>query len=192
MMTTNVGPLLILIQILTVMVAVSQDPYLAEIKMVSFNFAPKGWALCNGQFLPINQNQALFSLLGTTYGGNGQTTFALPDLRGRSPLGFSDSGYPLGSKAGEISHTLTSSEMPAHSHSINAVSTLATLTNPNNARFAETRTLKTYRAGGLLQAVTMDPNTLTYTGGSQPHNNMPPYIVSFIPLCSTVPSKQMH
>src|SRR5919202_2557893 len=91
------------------------EAYLGEIKIISFNFAPQGWALCNGQLLPINQNQALFSLLGTTYGGNGQTNFALPDLRGRTPLHFG-AGFNLGEKAGEVAHTLTISELPTHTH----------------------------------------------------------------------------
>src|SRR6187397_1731451 len=91
------------------------EPFLSEIRIFSFNFAPKGWALCNGQFLPINQNQALFSLLGTTYGGNGQTTFALPDLRGRCAT-HEGSGFTLGQAGGEIAHTLTQSELPTHLH----------------------------------------------------------------------------
>lgn len=94
------------------------EPFLAETRIMSFNFAPKGWAMCNGQFLPINQNQALFSLLGTTFGGNGQTTFALPNLRGRTPIHFNNS-HTLGEKAGEEAHTLTISELPAHKHSLN-------------------------------------------------------------------------
>src|SRR5882757_5912551 len=88
---------------------------MSEVKIISWNYAPKGWAFCNGQFLPINQNQALFSLLGTTYGGNGQTTFALPDLRGRTPLHMG-SGFTLGQKAGEEFHTVTISELPTHLH----------------------------------------------------------------------------
>src|SRR6478609_2509939 len=97
------------------------EPFLSEIKLVSFNFPPKGWALCNGQGLPINQNQALFALLGTTYGGNGQTTFALPNLQGRLPI-HAGSGYTLGQVAGESSHTLTSAEMPMHTHAVAASS----------------------------------------------------------------------
>src|SRR6187397_3400967 len=91
------------------------EPFLSEIRIFSFNFAPKGWALCNGQLLPINQNQALFSLLGTTYGGNGQTTFALPDFRGRVPIHMGN-GHTLGERAGQDAHTLTLSEMPQHTH----------------------------------------------------------------------------
>src|ERR687890_683136 len=91
------------------------EPFLAEIRIMSFNFAPKGWALCNGQFLPINQNQALFALFGTMYGGNGQTTFALPNLRGRVPIHFGG-GFTQGTAAGQEADTVTQSEMPAHNH----------------------------------------------------------------------------
>src|SRR5438045_1038038 len=95
------------------------EPFLSEIKIVSFNFPPKGWALCNGQLLPINQNQALFSLLGTTYGGDGRTTFGLPDLRGRIPIHVGN-GHTLGERAGEENHTLNISEMPSHAHPVSA------------------------------------------------------------------------
>src|SRR5919107_382250 len=91
------------------------EPFLSELRIMSFNFAPKGWAECNGQHLPINQNQALFALLGTTYGGNGQTTFALPDLRSRTPVHFGGS-FTLGTSGGEAAHTVTISELPAHNH----------------------------------------------------------------------------
>ena len=91
------------------------EPFLSEIRIMSFEFAPKGWALCNGQLLPINQNQALFSLLGTTYGGDGQVNFALPDLRGRTPL-HDGSGHTLGERGGEQAHTLSNAEMPQHAH----------------------------------------------------------------------------
>lgn len=104
------------------------EPFLAEIRILSFNFPPKGWALCNGQFLPINQNQALFSLLGTTYGGDGRVNFALPDLRARTPIHFGD-GIQLGDKAGTDSVTLTDAQLPAHSH-LRATSNQATSSNP--------------------------------------------------------------
>src|SRR5437870_5974435 len=104
-------------------------PFMSEVKIVSFNFAPKGWAMCNGQFLPINQNQALFSLLGTMYGGNGQTTFALPDLRGKVPLHVGQ-GFLQGQAAGEENHTLIPSEMPAHNHLAQATSSASTTNLP--------------------------------------------------------------
>src|SRR5690606_15439534 len=107
------------------------EPFLAEIKIVSFNFAPKGWALCNGQLLPINQNQALFSLLGTTYGGNGQTNFALPDLRSRVPIHVG-SGFTLGQRAGQETHTLNVSEMPQHTHMPTASGSAVDTNNPAN------------------------------------------------------------
>lgn len=103
-------------------------PFLGEVRVFSFNFAPKGWALCNGQLLPINQNQALFSLLGTTYGGNGQTNFALPDLRGRMPMHMG-AGHTLGEKAGEQAHTLTLPEIPQHSHAMAASGTTGQATS---------------------------------------------------------------
>src|SRR5690242_58781 len=107
------------------------EPFLAEIRIMSFNFAPKGWAFCNGQNLPINQNQALFSLLGTTYGGNGQTTFSLPDLRGRVPM-HAGSGHTLGERAGQEAHTIVQQELPAHNHSVNAVNSNANAGPPGH------------------------------------------------------------
>src|SRR5438067_2082251 len=106
-------------------------PFIGQIQMFAFNFPPRGYALCNGQLLPINQNQALFSLLGTTYGGNGQTTFALPNLQGRSPMHIS-SNHPEGQSAGEAIHTLTTAEMPQHAHSANASTAAATAVPPDN------------------------------------------------------------
>src|SRR6185369_14694260 len=107
------------------------EPFLSEIKIMSFNFPPKGWAFCNGQILPINQNQALFSLLGTTYGGNGQTTFALPDLRSRVPIHVGQ-GFTEGQAGGQEFHTITQSEMPAHNHFLQASTTDANITVPTN------------------------------------------------------------
>src|SRR5262247_1798999 len=106
-------------------------PFLGEIRIVSFNFAPKGWAQCSGQLLPINQNQALFAILGTTYGGNGQTTFGLPNLQGRTPFHVGN-GLVLGELGGEQSHTINLSEMPAHTHAPTGTSTQANLTSPVN------------------------------------------------------------
>ena len=147
-------------------------PFLGEVKIVSFNFAPKGWALCNGQFLPINQNQALFSLLGTMYGGNGQTNFALPNLQGRIPLHIGQ-GILQGQAAGEMAHTLITSEMAAHNHPANAAATPADQTTP--AAFQWTDWGKTFYSAGPNS--TMLPTSLTNVGGSQPHDNMSPYLV---------------
>ncbi|MEP7148791.1 MAG: tail fiber protein [Acidobacteriota bacterium] len=147
------------------------EPFLAEIRIFSFGFAPRSWALCNGQLLPINQNQALFSLLGTTYGGDGQTNFALPNLRARTPI-HTGSGHTLGEQGGEQAHTITQSEMPMHTHVLNGTSTpadtnLATggyLATVNNA-YAPPRNL-----------VAMNPAALTNVGGSQAHLNMQPFL----------------
>src|ERR671925_2436197 len=106
------------------------EPFLSEIRITSFNFAPKGWALCNGQLLPINQNQALFSLLGTTFGGDGRVNFALPDLRGRTPLHVGN-GHTLGERGGEQAHTLSIAELPEHAHVVNANSSPATANTPS-------------------------------------------------------------
>src|ERR1700750_2114489 len=109
------------------------EPYLSEIKIISFNFPPKGWAFCNGQLLPINQNQPLFAILGTTYGGNGQTNFALPNLQTRSPVHVGH-GITLGRSGGEQAHTLNISELPAHTHSVAAANVAATTNTPDNAK----------------------------------------------------------
>jgi microcystin-dependent protein len=160
-------------------------PYLSEIRIFSFNFAPKGWALCNGQFLAINQNQALFSLLGTTYGGNGQTTFALPDLRGRVPFHIG-SGYTQGQAAGEEFHTLAQTEMPAHTHALTGntaavgAATNATLGPPGGAYWANSG--KNVFASGQPNAQ-MSPATVTNAGGSQPHENRSPYLVLNYCIC---------
>jgi microcystin-dependent protein len=148
------------------------EPFLSEIKIVSFNFPPKAWALCNGQFLPINQNQALFSLLGTTYGGNGQTTFALPNLQGCVPI-HEGAGHTLGEKAGSSSVTLNQSQMPAHMHIMNGSTTAAELNNPTGAYLGLVNNAYTPPAN----LVALDPSSVTNVGGSQPHNNMMPYLV---------------
>jgi len=147
-------------------------PFLSEIKIVSFNFPPKGWALCNGQLLPINQNQALFSLLGTTYGGDGQTNFALPNLRGRLPIHVGN-GHTLGETAGQTSHTVTIQELPAHNHLLNATSTAAGTNIPDNTTVLGVVN-NTYTAAANLTGLV--PSEIGNAGGSQPHNNMMPYL----------------
>ena len=151
------------------------EPFLGQVKIVAFNFAPKGWALANGQIMPINQNQALFSLLGTTYGGNGQTTFALPNLQGRLPLHF-DAVFPLGASAGEETHALTTSEMPPHAHGLPAQTGAASpgLGPVTGNSFASSAT-QPYRSGGT--AVALAAGSVAAAGGSQPHENRPPYLV---------------
>jgi microcystin-dependent protein len=150
-------------------------PFIGEIKIVSFNFPPKNWAFCNGQLLPINQNQALFSILGTTYGGDGRVNFALPDLQGRMPV-YAGNGIILGQKGGEQSVTLDITQIPAHAHSLFATSTLAGFANPAGHLVAAKP-----RGGKDIYAppgnvVTLNSGALGPTGGSQPHNNMQPYL----------------
>jgi microcystin-dependent protein len=162
-------------------------PFLSEIKIVSFNFPPKGWALCNGQFLPINQNQALFSLLGTTYGGNGQTTFALPNLQGKAPMHVGN-GHVLGESAGTPSVTINMTQMPTHNHLLNASSNSAGTSADPAGRF-----LAPVNAGyGPAATLTpMSAQMITSVGGSQAHNNMMPYAVSnfIIALQGIYPSR---
>ena len=147
------------------------EPFLSEIKLMSFNFPPKSWALCNGQFLPINQNQALFALLGTTYGGNGQTTFQLPDLRGRVPMHMGG-GHTLGERAGAASHTLTQAEMPTHTHVVMGSNTPSE-TNVLTGTVLAT-TSNAYAAPANL--VALGPSAVSNVGGNQPHNNTQPYL----------------
>ena len=148
-------------------------PFMSEVKIISWNFAPQGWALCNGQFLPINQNQALFSLLGTMYGGNGQTTFALPDLRGRTSI-HQGQGFIEGQAGGEEFHTLTISEMPQHIHPMSGISQDGTVQIANGA-FLAAAGAQPYH--GATNLVAMDPASITSVGGSQPHENRQPYLV---------------
>jgi len=149
------------------------EPFLSEIKIVSFNFPPKGWALCNGQLLPINQNQALFALLGTTYGGNGQTNFALPNLRGRVPV-HEGSGHTLGEAAGSTSVTVNIQQLPTHLHFVQASNTQAD-TNAAANNVLGLAPGRNYTDPAAL--VTLGPTSVTSIGGSQPHNNMMPYLV---------------
>lgn len=150
------------------------DPFLGEIKLMSFTFPPKGWALCNGQLLPINQNQALFSILGTTYGGDGRVNFALPDLRARVPV-HTGGGFALGQRGGEASHTLTVNEVPSHAHPWQATSSAATGGSPANAVLAASVGSPAYAPASDL--VAMDPGAVSVVGGSQPHSNTQPYLV---------------
>lgn len=150
------------------------EPFLAELRMMSFGFAPKGWALCNGQLLPINQNQALFSLLGTTYGGDGRVNFALPNLQGRTPLHFG-ADFSLGERGGQVAHTLIISEMPEHTHFIQAASGAGTTNLPGTGVMLATSTnYEAYRPVSAL--VPMNVSSITNTGGSQAHNNMQPFL----------------
>ena len=153
------------------------EPFLSEIRIMSFNFAPKGWALCNGQLLPINQNQALFSLLGTTYGGNGQTNFALPDLRGNSQLHVGN-GFTLGEKGGEQAHTLTLQEMPQHQHTPNASTTQAAAnTNSPAPTLMPAQSNFSFLYGPATNFQPMAQNAISNAGGSQAHLNMQPFLV---------------
>jgi microcystin-dependent protein len=149
------------------------EPFLSEIKIVSFNFPPKGWALCNGQLLPINQNQALFALLGTAYGGNGQTNFALPNLRGRVPIHMGNGHDTVGEAAGSTSVTINIQQLPTHIHGAANTNANATTNDPTNAFLGAANNL--YTSPGSL--TTMHPSSVTSVGGSQPHNNMMPYLV---------------
>lgn len=147
------------------------EPFLSEIRIMSFVFPPKGWALCDGQLLPINQNQALFSLLGTTYGGDGRVNFGLPDLRGRTPIHMG-SGHTLGERGGEQSHVLSISELPAHGHTANA-------TNNNGATPANSGNYLGAFNNGYTQPVnltSLHPATVGNSGGSQAHPNMQPFL----------------
>jgi microcystin-dependent protein len=148
------------------------EPYLSEIKIISWNFPPKGWAFCNGQLLPINQNQALFSLLGTTYGGDGQTTFALPNMQGRVPIHFGN-GHVLGERSGEENHTLNISEMASHIHGVSANDSAPNQGLPTGNMWAS----GTGAYSSASPDSSMNPASISATGGSQPHTNIQPYLV---------------
>lgn len=148
------------------------EPFMGEIRLMSFNFAPRGWALCNGQLLPINQNQALFALLGTNFGGDGRVNFALPDYRGRTPIHVG-AGHNLGERGGEQAHTLSISEMPTHIHYVSVNNNAGGTTTPLNNLLAKAGA-NTY--GPAQSLVAMNPATTTATGGSQAHLNMMPYL----------------
>lgn len=155
------------------------EPFLGMIMIVPYNFAPRGWAFCNGQILPIAQNTALFSLLGTTFGGNGQTTFALPDLRGRvsnsSGQGPGLSSYDLGQVGGTENETMTINQMPAHNHLVSASSGDASSSKPEGRFFANSGTASIY-ADALTAPVLLGPTTINNTGGSQPFSLLQPYL----------------
>jgi microcystin-dependent protein len=162
------------------------EPFLSEVRIFSFNFPPKGWAFCNGQFLPINQNQALFSLLGTTYGGNGQTTFALPNLKGRLPIHFGN-GHILGETGGQSSVTLTQQQLPTHTHSVSARTDVVLPDpgpqDPSGKFYAKPQVAM--QGGNVVAAnlyaapagpVALNPGAVSNAGGSQAHNNMMPFL----------------
>ena len=146
-------------------------PFLSEIKICSFGFPPKGWAFCNGQLLPINQNQALFSLLGTTYGGDGRVNFALPNLQGCTPMHMGN-GHTLGEHAGEQNHTLSTPELPAHTHTWGATNTPANAPTPTSNLLGGAAEYNS----SASNLVGMSPGTLSTVGGTQPHPNMQPYL----------------
>src|SRR5262249_40055933 len=149
------------------------EPFLSEIRIMSFNFAPKGWAMCNGQLLPINQNQALFSLLGTTFGGDGRVNFALPDLRGEGPIHVG-SGHTLGEKGGEQAHTLSVAELPTHTHVANATSVNGTAIVATGNLLGGTPNQLYHKVDNLAS---LGASAIGNTGGSQAHLNMQPFLV---------------
>ena len=152
------------------------EPFLSEIRIMSFVFPPKGWSLCDGQLLPINQNQALFSLLGTTFGGDGRVNFGLPDYRGRVPIHVG-SGHTLGERGGEQAHTLSISELPTHTHVFNGTTTTGTLNVTTNNILGVSQASIYAPAQNL---VVLNPASVTNTGGSQAHLNMMPFLtISF-------------
>ena len=165
------------------------EPFLGEIRMVGFYFNPRGWALCNGQLLSIAQNSALFSLLGTNYGGDGQNTFGLPDLRGRTPINYGQgpglSPYDIGSAGGSESVTLTTNQMPIHNHFVNAVSGVSTTDNPNGVLAAipglSTDGTAVNAYSNAASNTTMSPSAIQNAGGGQSHPNIQPYLaVNFV------------
>lgn len=167
------------------------DPFLGEIRWVAFGYAPKNWALCKGQILPINQNVALFSLLGTTYGGNGTTNFALPDLQGRAPLHVNaGGGYVLGQKGGTEAHTLTLAELPSHTHAVQVDGREATLPTPDTTAYLA-KTSGGTSAYGSTPSTTLAAESVTSVGGGQPHTNMKPFIAltCIIALQGVLPSQ---
>ena len=151
------------------------EPFLGEIRMMSFGFAPKGWALSNGQLLPINQNQALFSLLGTTFGGDGRVNFALPDMRGQVPIHVG-TGFTLGQKGGEQAHTLSTAELPTHTHVLSASAAAANASPPTPIGNILADSVPAQAYGPPVALMAMNPGSITNTGGSQAHLNMQPFL----------------
>jgi len=149
------------------------EPFLGEIRIMSFNFPPKGWALCNGQLLPINQNQPLFALFGTTYGGDGRVNFALPNLQGQSPIHIGG-GFSQGQTGGEQNHTLSSAEMPAHAHVAQGTTSNADQPIPTGNLLGAANNMYTGANAGNLTP--LDPSSISALGGSQAHQNMQPYL----------------
>jgi microcystin-dependent protein len=157
------------------------DPFVAEIRIFPFNFAPRGWAFCDGQLLPLSQNTALFALLGTTYGGNGMSNFALPDLQGRAPMhpgqGPGLSLHDLGETGGSETVTLLESEIPSHAHTVTAATNPALLAVPSaNVSLARSRTVSAYQTTTNSNLTAMAPEALAPAGGDTPHNNLMPYV----------------
>lgn len=159
------------------------DPFVAEIRIFPFNFAPKGWAWCDGQLLPLSQNTALFSLLGTTYGGNGKSNFALPDLQGRAPMhpgqGPGLSLHDLGETGGSETVTLLESEIPAHSHTLQAQGAPADTNTPAGHSIARVIGATPYLPPAGAPLVAMAPNALAPAGGDAPHNNLQPFLTFY-------------
>jgi microcystin-dependent protein len=147
------------------------EPFLSEIRIMSFGFAPRGWALCNGQLMPINQNQGLFSLLGTTFGGDGRVNFALPNLQGRTPIHVGN-GHTLGERGGEEAHTLSTAELPTHAHTLNASQANADVPTPGNAMFGTSNNMY----APATDLTNLNPGTIAGTGGSQAHLNTQPFL----------------
>ncbi len=163
------------------------EPFLAEIKIIGFNFAPPGWAMCDGQTLPINQNQSVFALLGTTYGGDGLTTFALPDLRGRTPIHVS-AAHNLGQRAGQEGVVLNVGQIPSHDHAMRASNSAASTAEVTGASLAESAQ-NAYVASSANASLSAD--SVGNAGGGQPHNNMQPYLTLhfIIALVGLFPSR---
>ena len=164
--------------------AAASEPFLGQIKMFAFSFAPVGYTKCDGQILPINQNQSLYALLGSIYGGDGRVTFALPDMRGRMVLHNGGSGPPyLSQKDGAEYHVLTLAEMPSHTHGVNAVDAAGDFTSPAGNIWASLDGYKLYSSGD--NPVTMSGLAIANAGGGQSHNNMPPYLVINYSIATT-------